>query len=100
MGVEKKLAHFHDLNVDDFIPLLLLAYKLLNATNGTHKHDDDDDDDDDDDHGRRRPKVSHGDIHYYLDVRVDQPAIQLRFETYFAAQIAPMCRHSNASGGD
>jgi hypothetical protein len=33
------------------------------------------------------------DIHYYLDgggdnFRVDQPAIQRQFETYFAAQIA------------
>jgi hypothetical protein len=58
MSVVEQLAHFHDWNVDDFIPLLL-ADKVAGATNGTH------DDDDDDDHGRRlvlgrRPKVGHG----------------------------------------
>jgi translation initiation factor 3 subunit L len=92
MSVEK-LAHFHDLDVNDFIPLLL-AYKLrmqqtertttTTTTGGSYLD------------GVQKSAM---DIHYYLDggggdnntstiVRVDQPAIQRRFETYFAAQIA------------
>jgi hypothetical protein len=94
----EKLAHFHDLPVDDFIPLLL-AYKLrmqqterlasTSAVDGTSTGSSYLD-------GVQKSAM---DIHYYLDgdntttsnttiVRVDKPAVQRRFETYFAAQIA------------
>jgi translation initiation factor 3 subunit L len=96
MSVEK-LAHFHDLHVDDFIPLLL-AYKLrmqqterlASTVDGTGTGSSYLD-------GVQKSAM---DIHYYLDgdntttsttttiVRVDKPAVQRRFETYFAAQIA------------
>lgn len=75
-----KLAHFHDLGVDDFVPLLL-AYKLrmqqVERTSGSYLN------------GELKSAM---DIHYYVDgentVRVDKPASERRFETYFAAQIA------------
>lgn len=75
----QKLASFHDLQVDDFIPMLL-AYKQRmrqlerngdNYSEGAHK--------------------TALDIHYYIDdekVHVDEPEIQRRFETYFVSQIA------------
>lgn len=76
----EKLAHFHDLGVDDFIPLLL-AYKLrmqqVERTTGSYLQ------------GELKSAM---DIHYYVDgentVHVDKPSSQRRFETYFAAQIS------------
>jgi translation initiation factor 3 subunit L len=89
----EKLAHFHDLNVNAFIPLLL-AYKLrmqqterttttTTMVGGSYLD------------GVQQTAMG---IHYYLNgggdkrtstiVRVDQPAIQRRFKTYFAAQIS------------
>jgi hypothetical protein len=115
MSVVEKIAHFHDWNVDDFIPLLLsdklrmqqterttMMMTMMTTTMVGGSYLD------------GRPKVGHG--HSLLRtgtwtvagiiipppaiVGVDQPAIQHRFEMYSAAKIAQCADIHKASGGD
>lgn len=75
----QKLASFHDLEPNDFVPFLL-SYKSnmrqLERTGSSYSE------------GTYKSAL---DMHYYIDnetVHVDEPEIQRRFETYFVNQIA------------